>query len=69
MEKKLYVIGLETEADKTKSEEVVNGLEGVSSTIANCEKAQILVNYDESVADIEAQIKTALEGAGISVLN
>jgi copper chaperone CopZ len=69
MEKKIYVVGLDSDTNKEKAEEAVKAITGVNSVIANCEKSQVFVDFDESIADIEANITTALESTSLTILN
>jgi len=69
MEKKIYVVGLDSDTNKEKAEKTVKAITGVKSVIANCEKSQILVDFDETIVDIENKIKTALESTSLTVLN
>lgn len=69
MEKKIYVLGLDSDTNKAKSEEAIKAIEGVNSVIADCDKAQVFVDFDESVANIKNEITTALESSGLTVLN
>ncbi|OJF77675.1 MAG: hypothetical protein BKP49_01480 [Treponema sp. CETP13] len=69
MDKKIYVIGLDSDDIKAKAEEVVKTVEGINSVVANTDKAQILVSFDESISDIEPKINSAIESVGLTVLN
>jgi copper chaperone CopZ len=67
MEKKIYVVGLE-ESIEEKINAAVSAVAGVASCVANTSKCQVLVNFDESVADIEAAIDLAITSCGVEVL-
>ncbi|MCQ2612009.1 MAG: cation transporter [Treponemataceae bacterium] len=68
MEKKIYVVGLDDESVESKVNSAVAAVAGVSSVVANSSKAQVLVNYDESIAGIEDAIEAAIASAGPTVL-
>lgn len=67
MEKKIYVVGLE-ESIEEKINAAVTAVAGVASCVANTSKCQVLVNFDESVADIESAIDLAITSCGVEVL-
>lgn len=67
MEKKIYVVGME-ESIEEKINTTVSGVSGVTSCVANTSKCQVLVNFDESVAGIEAAIDVAISSCGVDVL-
>ncbi|HOF12303.1 MAG TPA: heavy metal-associated domain-containing protein [Treponemataceae bacterium] len=69
MEKKIYVAGMTGDECEAKVNTAVSAIAGVQSCVSNAMKAQILVNFDESVAGIEEAITTAIAGCGYDVLN
>ena len=68
MEKKIYVVGLDDENVEKKVSDSVSAISGVQNCVANSAKAQVLVNFDESVADIEGAIDAAISSCGVDVL-
>ncbi|MBQ0002504.1 MAG: cation transporter [Treponema sp.] len=68
MEKKIYVAGMFDDDTAGKVGAAVSGVAGVQSAVANASKAQVLVNFDESVAGIEGAINAAIEANGVQVL-
>ena len=69
MEKKIYVAGMTADEHEAKVNAAVSAVSGVQSCVANAMKAQVLVNFDESVGGIEDAINAAISGCGFDVLN
>ena len=67
MEKKIYVVGME-ESIEGNINTAVAAVQGATSCVANTSKCQVLVNFDESVAGIEAAIDAAISSCGVDVL-
>jgi copper chaperone len=68
MQKKIYVVGMFDDGAATNVQNAVSGVAGVTSVVANVDKAQVLVDFDESTAGIEDAINAAIQGAGVDVL-
>ena len=49
-------------------ENAVKAVSGVTNVIANPDKSQVLVDFDENTADIENAINTAISSTGVEVL-
>ena len=66
MQKKIYVVGMfdDDTADKVKA--AVTAVSGVTSCVANCEKSQVLVDFDD--ANVEAGISKAISDCGVEVI-
>ena len=56
MQKKIYVAGMFDDDSANKVGAAVSAIAGVTSCSANALKAQVLVDFDEGVAGIEAAI-------------
>ncbi|MCM1320609.1 MAG: heavy-metal-associated domain-containing protein [Bacteroides sp.] len=67
MEKKLYVAGMSCENCENKVNAAVSAVSGVLSCKANAIKAQVLVDYDETIAGIDDAITAAITGCGFEV--
>ena len=68
MQKKIYVAGMFDDDSANKVGAAVRAIAGGRSCSANALKAQVLVDFDEGVAGIEAAINSAIEANGASVL-
>lgn len=68
MQKKIYVAGMFDDDSANKVGAAVSAIAGVTSCTANALKAQVLVDYDESTAGIDAAITSAIEANGVQVL-
>ena len=66
MQKKIYVVGMFDDGTAGKVQAAVSAVAGVTNCVANCEKSQVLVDYDDASA--EAAINTAISGCGVDVL-
>lgn len=66
MQKKIYVVGMFDEGTASKVQEAVKGVAGVTNVVANCEKSQVLVDYND--ASSEAPINAAITSCGIDVI-
>ncbi|MBP5403083.1 MAG: cation transporter [Treponema sp.] len=68
MQKKIYVAGMFDDDSANKVGAAVSGVAGVTHCEANASKAQVLVDFDEGVAGVEAAINSAIEANGVQVL-
>lgn len=68
MQKKIYVAGLIDEQGEQSVSQAVTVVAGVTSCMASAMKAQILVDYDESIAGIAESINQAIQGVGLEIL-
>ena len=68
MERKIYVAGMSCDACENKVNTAVSAVAGVNSCKANAMKAQVLVDYDESLGGIDAAIESAISSCGFDVL-
>ncbi|MBP5588614.1 MAG: cation transporter [Treponema sp.] len=68
MQKKIYVAGMFDDDSANKVGAAVSAVAGVTNCTANAQKAQVLVDFDESVAGIEGAINSAIEANGVQVL-
>ncbi len=68
MQKKIYVVGMFDADSAAKVDGAVKAVSGVTSCSANADKAQVLVDFDESVGGIEDAINAAISSTGVEVL-
>lgn len=68
MQRKIYVAGMMSEDCEKKVNAAVSAVTGIANCVANSSKAQVLVDYDESVAGIDDAINAAIESCGYTVL-
>lgn len=68
MQKKIYVAGLIDEQGEQSVNQAVTAVVGVTSCVASAMKAQVLVDYDETVAGVEESINQAIQGVGLEIL-
>lgn len=68
MQKKIYVVGMFDDGTAGSVQSAVAAIAGVTNAVANIEKAQVLVDFDEGTAGIEDAINNAIKGAGVEVL-
>ena len=47
MQKKIYVVGMFDDDTAAKVQSAVSAVAGVTNCVANCEKSQVLVDYDD----------------------
>lgn len=66
MQKKIYVVGMFDDATANKVQDAVKGVAGVTNVVANCEKSQVLVDYDDATS--EGSINDAISGCGVDVI-
>lgn len=66
MQKKIYVVGMFDDDSAGKVQAAVAAVAGVTNVVANCEKSQVLVDYDDAGA--EAAINSAISSCGVEVL-
>lgn len=69
MQKKIYVTGMDDDAQAAKVNDAVKAVSGVSSVVASAAKCQVYVEFDESVSGIEDMINTAIGSTGVIVLS
>lgn len=69
MQKKIYVAGMFDDDTAAKVGDAVKVVSGVTNVVASAAKAQVLVDFDESVAGIEEAINKAISGTGVDVLD
>lgn len=68
MQKKIYVAGLIDEQGEQSVNQAVTAVAGVTSCVASAMKAQVLVDYDETVAGVEESINQAIQGVDLEIL-
>ncbi|MCF0242442.1 MAG: cation transporter [Treponema sp.] len=68
MQKKIYVVGMFDPDTASKVQAAAQGVAGVTNAVANVDKSQVLVDFDEGTAGIEDAINAAISGAGVEVL-
>lgn len=66
MQKKIYVVGMFDADSANKVQAAVSAVAGVTSAVANCDKAQVLVDYDD--ASQEAAINSAITSCGVEIV-
>lgn len=66
MQKKIYVVGMFDDGTATKVQDAVKGVAGVTNVVANCEKSQVLVDYND--ASQEDAINAAISSCGVDVI-
>ena len=66
MQKKIYVVGMFDDGTAAKVQDAVKGVASVTNVVANCEKSQVLVDYDDAGA--EDAINAAISSCGINVI-
>ena len=66
MQKKIYVVGMFDDDTAGKVQAAVSAVAGVTNCVANCEKSQVLVDYDD--ASQEDAINGAISSCGVDVL-
>ncbi|MCR5252296.1 MAG: cation transporter [Treponema sp.] len=66
MQKKIYVVGMFDEGTAGKVQAAVAAVAGVTNAVANCDKSQVLVDYDDAGA--EAAINAAISSCGVDVI-
>lgn len=68
MQKKIYVAGLIDEGGEQAINQAVSAISGVTSCTASAMKAQVLVDFDESIAGVEDSINQAIAASGLEAL-
>ena len=63
MQKKIYVVGMFDDGTAAKVQDAVKGVASVTNVVANCEKSQVLVDYDDAGA--EDAINAAISSCGV----
>ena len=66
MQKKIYVVGMFDDGTAAKVQDAVKGVASVTNVVANCEKSQVLVDYDDAGA--EDAINAAMSSCGVDVI-
>ncbi len=66
MQKKIYVVGMFDDGTAGKVQAAVSAVAGVTNCVANCEKSQVLVDFDD--AGTEDAINAAISGCGVDVI-
>ncbi len=66
MQKKIYVVGMFDDDTAGKVQTAVAAVAGVTNVVANCEKSQVLVDYDD--ASQEDAINGAISSCGVDVI-
>ena len=66
MQKKIYVVGMFDEGTAGKVQAAVAAVAGVTNAVANCDKSQVLVDFDDAGA--EAAINAAISSCGVDVI-
>ena len=66
MQKKIYVVGMFDDGTAGKVQDAVKAVASVTNVVANCEKSQVLVDYDDAGA--EDAIYAAISGCGVDVI-
>lgn len=66
MQKKIYVVGMFDDDTANKVQSAISAVGGVTNCVANCEKSQVLVDYDD--ASSEDAINNAITSCGVEVL-
>ncbi len=66
MQKKIYVVGMFDDGTASKVQDAVKAVASVTNCVANCEKSQVLVDFDDAGA--EDAINKAISGCGVDVI-
>lgn len=66
MQKKIYVVGMFDDGTASKVQDAVKAVASVTNVVANCEKSQVLVDYEDAGA--EDAINNAISGCGVDVI-
>lgn len=66
MQKKIYVVGMFDDGTASKVQAAVAAVAGVTNVVANCEKSQVLVDYND--ASEEDAINAAIISCGVDVI-
>ena len=66
MQKKICVVGMFDDGTASKVQDAVKAVASVTNVVANCEKSQVLVDYDDAGA--EDAINNAISGCGVDVI-
>lgn len=66
MQKKIYVVGMFDDGTASKVQDAVKAVASVTNVVANCEKSQVLVDYDDAGA--EDAINSAISACGVDVI-
>ena len=67
MQKKIYVVGMFDDGTASKVQAAVAQVAGVTNAVANVDKSQVLVDFDEG-AGVEDAINNAITSAGVDVI-
>ena len=66
MQKKIYVVGMFDEGTANKVQDAVKAVASVTNVVANCDKSQVLVDFDDAGA--EDAINSAITACGVDVI-
>lgn len=65
MQIKIYVVGMFDDSTANKVQAAVSAVSGVTNCVANCEKSQVLVDYEGASEDA---INSAITSCGVDVI-
>lgn len=65
MQIKIYVVGMFDDSTANKVQAAVSAVFGVTNCVANCEKSQVLVDYEGASEDA---INSAITSCGVDVI-
>lgn len=68
MQRKIYVTGLDDDAQAAKVDAAVKAVSGVTSVVSSVAKCQVCVDFDESVPGIDDAINGAIASTGVIAL-
>ncbi len=68
MQKKIYVVGMFDAESAEKVQAAVGAVAGVTGVTANADKAQVLVDFDETAAGTEDAVNAAIQSAGVDIV-
>lgn len=66
MQKKIYVVGMFDADSANKVQDAVKAVASVTNVVANCDKSQVLVDYDDAGA--ENAINSAITSCGVEII-
>lgn len=66
MQKKIYVVGMFDDGTASKVQDAVKAVASVTNVVANCDKSQVLVDFDDAGA--EDAINAAISSCGVDVI-
>ncbi len=68
MQKKIYVTGMDDDAQAAKVDAAVKAVAGVTNVVSTAAKCQVCVDFDEGTAGIEDAITAAINSTGTTAL-